>query len=1298
MKSKILTAAIAAALACGVGGDLHAGNPLARPVPALDLKTPGSGLPALGDLQLDSYRSAGTEHKYIVARDSSYRRAAGSNKAVDYDNFSLVRMTTGNAMQASVGAVLADRMNLILLNSGALDTTGSVARERAQRSYGMPGGTGMALVQFSGPIRPEWHAAVLNSGVDIVTPIPENAYLVYGKTEILQQLGSSLIQRLTAKVVQYTAPYAQAERVDPGALRVDDQGGSLAVQLFADPAVNAQTLAVLGNARIVQDFAIGHYRNLVVEAQPGQVATLAAQPDVVSIQAYATPHKMDERQDRIITGQLSGNNPVAGSHLQWLADHGFTQAQFDSSGFLVNLSDSGIDNGTTSPNHFALHVGGAIGGASRIVYNRLVGTPNSGSTLAGQDGHGTLNSHIIGGYVGTASPFDVAPHADASGFHYDLGVAPFVKIGSSVIFDPGSYTNPNLSSLENQSYTDGARISSNSWGASSNQYSTDAQTFDTLVRDAQSGVTGNQEMVVVFAAGNGGSGANTVGTPGTAKNVITAGASENVQAFGGADQCGTTDAEADSVNDIVAFSSRGPTADGRKKPDIVAPGTHVSGGVWQQNPLDPATSTNGAASPTFDATGVCAGPGTSMFFPTGGQQWYTASSGTSHSTPAVAGASALVRQWFINHSLAVPSPAMTKALLTNATHYMSGTGAGDTLPSNNQGMGLMDLNRSFDAVTRILSDEDVAQMFTASGQQRIFTGVVTDATQPLRISLAWTDTPGPTSGAAWVNNLDLTVSVNGSDYQGNVFSGANSVTGGSADASNNLESVFLPAGLPVGTTVAIKVAATNIAGDGVPGNGSSLDQDFALVGYNLQTVTIPVVVADALTQTSENGLPANGLPDPGELVGYDLSLHNVGTADTTDVVAELQAGGGVVQTDVPRDYGVLTASGASVARNFEFLVDPNLSCGAPLVLTWNLTDGGNPAGTVVKNLTVGGTSTSTTSIEDFDAVIAPALPSGWTNVNTGAGNPWVTTTTSPNSAPNAAFTDDPNNISDKQLTSLPIAVPLAVESHLRFRQNVNLEASTTTTTAYDAAVLEISTDAGTTFADIVVAGGSFVTGGYNRKVSSSFSNPLAGRQAWSGNSGAYQDVDVLLPASTSGQSVLFRWRVGSDTTVAKTGYWLDDVQLVSNFPSCATAPSTDVDLAVSVRNQRVNVQEGQSASYTVQVSNTGSTSSSNARVLVAVPSGVSDFSAWTCTASGMGTCAVASGSGAIDTTVTLGSGDAATFTITADIGTSEQMIDLAASVAAPLGQIDVTPADNMASDSDPVVLFADGFDEIPSNE
>jgi hypothetical protein len=55
-----------------------------------------------------------------------------------------------------------------------------------------------------------------------------------------------------------------------------------------------------------------------------------------------------------------------------------------------------------------------------------------------------------------------------------------------------------------------------------------SQTYDARTRDADTGTAGNQQLAMVFAAGNAGPGAQTVGAPGTAKNVITVGAAENV--------------------------------------------------------------------------------------------------------------------------------------------------------------------------------------------------------------------------------------------------------------------------------------------------------------------------------------------------------------------------------------------------------------------------------------------------------------------------------------------------------------------------------------------------------------------------------------------------------------------------------------------------------------------------------------------------------------------------------------------------------------------------------------------------
>ncbi|MGH7937065.1 MAG: S8 family serine peptidase, partial [Bryobacteraceae bacterium] len=412
--------------------------------------------------------------------------------------------------------------------------------------------------------------------------------------------------------------------------------------------------------------------------------------------------------------------------------------------------------------------------------------------------------------------------------------------GSSVIFAP-NYTSPVFKNLESQAYRDSARISSNSWGETGvNTYNVDSQSYDALVRDAQpdTGCTGqcistpgNQEYVIVFAAGNSGPGVRSVSAPSTGKNVITVGAAENVQPFGGVDGCGINDNGANNADDIISFSGRGPTSDGRIKPDIMGPGTHVSGGVGQSSIVSPTGSGTGSALPCFNGNEVCGGTGGSHFFPAG-QAWYTASSGTSHSTPDTSGLAAVLRQSFINQSLTPPTPAMTKALLLNSARYMIGVGANDTLPSNNQGMGEGDLNNYFDILGsgHIFRDEVAADTFTASGQQRTFSGTVQSSAKPFRVTLAWTDPPGPTTGNAFVNNLDLTVTVGGNTYLGNVFSGACSITGGSADTKNNVESVFLPAGVSGAFT--ITVTATNIAGDGVPNNGQPLDQDFALVAYN----------------------------------------------------------------------------------------------------------------------------------------------------------------------------------------------------------------------------------------------------------------------------------------------------------------------------------------------------------------------------------------------------------------------------------------------------------------------------------
>ncbi len=802
-----------------------------------------AGAPAFAQTPGSAAASAGDEgrHKIKVNNNPAFASqiiAAAGRLVADYGSYQLYEAPRIDANWAGHADVeVRDEYNLVMLNAGHLDTRKAEVRA-LRKTEGVFDGHRMHLVQFAGPVQPAWRDELLAAGVKIIAYAPENAYLVHGDAKSLAQLQALATN---SPHIQWDAPYLDDYKIHPAARALDAQGNprkigtdEFQVQLVDDAPANAATLQLLEQLKLAPVrhlWAMPGYVNLEARLAPESLGQLAAQPDVISILPNFPRAKQDERQDQIIAGNLSGNVPSSPGYLAWLAGKGFTQAQFDASGFVVDVSDSGIDDGTNSPNHFGLYTGGSLSNASRVVYNRLEGTSNSDSTLSGCDGHGTLNAHIVGGY----DDFSGFPFTDGSGFHYGLGVCPFVWMGSSVIFDPEFFTSPNYGQLQSDAYQSGARISNNSWDSagSTGMYDLQAQIYDALVRDAQSSVAGNQEMVIVFAAGNSGPGFMTVDTPGSAKNVITVGAEENVQAFGGPDRGGTTDSQADSANDMVSFSGNGPCADGRHKPDLAAPGTHVSGGV----PQAPNPGQDGTADPCFSGNGISGGPD-GPYFPDG-QQYYSASSGTSQATPCVSGACALVRQYFINNFTNPPSPAMTKAYLMNSARYLTGAFANDTLWSDVQGMGGLDLGVAFDGTPRILRDELAADLFTSSGQTRVFTGMIAGTNLPFRVTLAWTDAPGSAFASAYNNNLDLTVTASGNTYKGNVFSGAFSTTGGSADLKNNVESVFLPAGFS--GAFQVTVAGTSINSVGVPNSNNSDEQDFALVIYNGTAVAAPVI-------------------------------------------------------------------------------------------------------------------------------------------------------------------------------------------------------------------------------------------------------------------------------------------------------------------------------------------------------------------------------------------------------------------------------------------------------------------------
>ena len=175
--------------------------------------------------------------------------------------------------------------------------------------------------------------------------------------------------------------------------------------------------------------------------------------------------------------------------------------------------------------------------------------------------------------------------------------------------------------------------------------------------------------------------------------------------------------------------------------------------------------------------------------------------------------------------------------------------------------------------------------------------------------------------------------------------------------------------------------------------------------------------------------------------------------------------------------------------------------------------------------------------ENFDGVRSPALPSDWVasqGVNVTGAPFWVTSVVTPDTAPNDAFSTAPDNILDNRLDT-PVLPITGASFGVRFWHSYDLEEGR------DGAVLEISSPDinGGAFTDITdPAVGAFLSPGYNTVISSGFQSPIAGRMAWSGNSGGYVLTHINFGPAIPSQAKL-RFRLASDNAGASAGWRVD---------------------------------------------------------------------------------------------------------------------------------------------------------------
>lgn len=344
------------------------------------------------------------------------------------------------------------------------------------------------------------------------------------------------------------------------------------------------------------------------------------------------------------------------------------------------------------------------------------------------DRHGH-GTHVAGAVLGTGQ---------ASNGQYK-GMAPDAKLVFHSIEDRSGKLVTDVETILQEAYEDGARIHSDSWGADDNgAYSLSSFLFDRFLWE-------HPDMTALVAAGNAGwTGYQSVGSPATAKNVIAVGATENVRPNLGS--------HSDNKDEVWTDSSRGLTEDGRLKPDIVAPGTSIL-----------STRSSLAPSKNFDK----------RF-----NDYYAYMSGTSLATPILAGGVAQIRQFLDEQGEKEPSGALLKAILLTSADDL-----GEDM--RKQGFGRANLARAIQTSYKDVKDG------LRTREKAEYAVKVTDSSQPLAITLAWTDYPASFAARrTLVNDLNLKVTTpSGERLNGNDFFEA--PYDDQVDNLNNVEQIWI---------------------------------------------------------------------------------------------------------------------------------------------------------------------------------------------------------------------------------------------------------------------------------------------------------------------------------------------------------------------------------------------------------------------------------------------------------------------------------------------------------------------------
>ena len=684
------------------------------------------------------------------------------------------------------------------MQSGTIETwdrPGADHRRRGVASTGHWAGEQQYIVQLKGPTTRAAEDNVRRAGFRLDGYLPAHAFLTAASEARVPELEA-------VAGVRWVGRFLADDKFDPalaGLLeerRRGDERVTLRVQL-TPAAVFASAYTA---ADVEREWSVGtavarvvSERRAVVHvdahAAPAMLRMLAEDARSRHVEEHRRPRLQNEWTSWIIQSYSSGHHPV------W--DAGVRGA-----GEVVTVCDTGVDEGHCffHDDNVAVPYDTVDFDHRKIVAYRRFVNDESGNP-DGRDGHGH-GTHVAGTVAGVVADASTA----SSTATLNSGMAPEAKLaffdisaGSVGYLDSPYDLNGELFPWGYE--TAGSRVFSASWGEWGHIYSQASLDADQFAWD-------HRDWVGVFAAGNDGE-MNTYGglyqivPPASAKNVLAVGASFSHPT--------------DQLESLATYSSTGPLFDGRIKPDIVVPGDDINSAL-------PASSAAAA----------------------GNNCMFTRRGGTSMAAPAVAGAAALVRQYFADgHYAGVPfSPtgALVKAVIVHSAHGMDGrqtknSDAGgrwtadlvaESVPDIYQGYGLVKLDSvllfpDLDAAAHGTPVNDDASLLPPTSlfafnstidatdgdeldalARRRFCFRVAEGAERLRFTLTWFDAPPElTAAVAIVNNLDLIVS--GPDARVHTANAA--MFGEDADYINTVERVDIAAPAPGNYAVTVSARA-----------------------------------------------------------------------------------------------------------------------------------------------------------------------------------------------------------------------------------------------------------------------------------------------------------------------------------------------------------------------------------------------------------------------------------------------------------------------------------------------------------